>query len=78
MEETPQRVLVVTPHPDDAEFWAGGTIARWAKEGATVHYVLCTEAIKAPATARSALKHLGHSESKNSGMPRQWWERKKS
>ncbi len=46
MEETPQRVLVVTPHPDDAEFWAGGTIARWVKEGATVHYVLCTDGDK--------------------------------
>ena len=46
MEETPQRVLVVTPHPDDAEFWAGGTIARWVKEGATVRYVLCTDGDK--------------------------------
>lgn len=46
MEETPQRVLVVTPHPDDAEFWAGGTIARWVKEGATIHYVLCTDGDK--------------------------------
>ncbi|MFQ6029518.1 MAG: PIG-L deacetylase family protein [Dehalococcoidia bacterium] len=42
MEETPQRVLVVTPHPDDAEVWCGGTVARWIKEGAEVHYVLCT------------------------------------
>ncbi|HZA21841.1 MAG TPA: PIG-L deacetylase family protein [Dehalococcoidia bacterium] len=43
MEETPQRVLVVTPHPDDAEIWCGGTIARWIGEGAEVHYVLCTD-----------------------------------
>jgi len=43
MEETPQRVLVVTPHPDDAEIWCGGTIARWIKGGAEVHYVLCTD-----------------------------------
>jgi LmbE family N-acetylglucosaminyl deacetylase len=43
MEETPQRVLVVTPHPDDAEIWCGGTVARWIKEGAEVHYVLCTD-----------------------------------
>lgn len=43
MEETPQRVLVVTPHPDDAEVWCGGTIARWIKEGAEVNYVLCTD-----------------------------------
>ncbi len=43
MEETPQRVLVVTPHPDDAEVWCGGTVARWARLGAAVHYVLCTD-----------------------------------
>ena len=43
MDETPQRVLVVTPHPDDAEFWCAGTIARWVGQGATVRYVLCTD-----------------------------------
>jgi len=43
MEEVPQRVLVVTPHPDDAEVWCGGTVARWIKEGAEVYYVLCTD-----------------------------------
>ena len=43
MEEVPQRVLVVTPHPDNAEVWCGGTVARWIKEGAEVHYVLCTD-----------------------------------
>lgn len=46
MDETPQRVLVVTPHPDDAEIWCGGTVARWIKEGAEVHYVLCTDGSK--------------------------------
>ena len=43
MEETPSRVLVVTPHPDDAESWCGGTVARWTRDGAEVHYVLCTD-----------------------------------
>ena len=43
MEEVPQRVLVVTPHPNDAEVWCGGTVARWIKEGVEVHYVLCTD-----------------------------------
>ena len=43
MEEVPQRVLVITPHPNDAEVWCGGTVARWIKEGAEVHYVLCTD-----------------------------------
>lgn len=43
MEETPQRVLVVIPHPDDAEFWCAGTISKWTAGGALVHYVLCTD-----------------------------------
>ena len=43
MEETPQRVLVVIPHPADAEFWCAGTISKWPAEGASVHYVLCTD-----------------------------------
>ena len=43
MDETPQRVLVITPHPDDADFWCSGTIAKWISDGATVRYVLCTD-----------------------------------
>jgi len=43
MDETPQRVLVITPHPDDADFWCSGTIAKWIADGATVRYVLCTD-----------------------------------
>ena len=35
-------VLVVTPHPDDAEGGAGGTIARFAREGKKVVLVVCT------------------------------------
>jgi LmbE family N-acetylglucosaminyl deacetylase len=42
MEEAPQKVLVVTPHPGDAEFWCAGTIATWVGQGASVHYLLCT------------------------------------
>jgi LmbE family N-acetylglucosaminyl deacetylase len=30
----PQRVLVMSPHTDDAELGCGGTIARWIDEGA--------------------------------------------
>ena len=46
MDETPQRVLVITPHPDDADFWCGGTVAKWIGDGATVRYVLCTDGSK--------------------------------
>ena len=43
MEETPERVLGVTPHPDDADFWCSGAIAKWIGCGAKVRYVLCTD-----------------------------------
>ena len=46
MDYTPERALVVIPHPDDAEVWAGGTIARWVRGGSEVHYVLCTDGSK--------------------------------
>ncbi len=38
--------LVVTPHPDDAEFGVGGTVARWVKEGKDVIYAVCTNGDK--------------------------------
>ena len=34
-------VLVVTPHPDDAEGGAGGSIARWTQQGRKVVLVVC-------------------------------------
>ena len=34
-----KRVLVLSPHTDDGEYGAGGTIARLVNEGAEVHYV---------------------------------------
>ena len=43
MDFIPERALVITPHPDDAEVWAGGVIAKWARAGAEVHCVLCTD-----------------------------------
>lgn len=40
------QILVVAPHPDDAEFGAAGTIARWAREGKDIVYVVCTSGDK--------------------------------
>ena len=43
---TPERVLVVAAHPDDIEFGAAGTLARWIGEGADVRYLLATRGDK--------------------------------
>jgi LmbE family N-acetylglucosaminyl deacetylase len=43
---TPERVLVVAAHPDDAEFGAAGTVARWVAEGAEVRYLVVTRGDK--------------------------------
>ena len=43
---TPDRVLVVAAHPDDIEFGAAGTVARWVDEGARVDYLLVTRGDK--------------------------------
>ena len=40
--EQPQRVLLVLAHPDDPEFFCGATLAKWAKEGKEIHYLLLT------------------------------------
>jgi LmbE family N-acetylglucosaminyl deacetylase len=38
--------LVFTPHPDDAEFGASGTVAKLTREGKSVVYVVCTNGEK--------------------------------
>jgi LmbE family N-acetylglucosaminyl deacetylase len=43
---TPDRVLVVLAHPDDPEFFCGGTIACWAASGREITYCLLTRGDK--------------------------------
>lgn len=40
--DAPQRILVILAHPDDPEFFCGGTIARWTLAGHQVAYCLLT------------------------------------
>ena len=42
----PAQILVVAAHPDDAEFGAAGTVARWIAEGKKVVYAVCTNGDK--------------------------------
>ena len=39
----PKMILALVPHPDDAEFYAGGTIARMIAEGAQAVIVIATD-----------------------------------
>lgn len=42
----PARALAVGAHPDDVEFGAGATLARWAEAGCEVSLVVCTDGSK--------------------------------
>jgi len=41
-------VLAVGAHPDDCEFYAGGTLAGLARAGARVTLVVCTDGASVP------------------------------
>ena len=42
----PARALAVGAHPDDIEFGAGATLAKWAAGGCQVSFVICTDGSK--------------------------------
>ena len=46
MTDEPMRALVIGAHPDDNEFGAGGTVARLAREGWQVTFIICTNGNK--------------------------------
>jgi LmbE family N-acetylglucosaminyl deacetylase len=56
--QTPRRVLAIAAHPDDIEFGASGSIARWVKEGAQVTYCIVTDGAAGSNTPDEDLKAL--------------------
>lgn len=44
--DAPARALAIGAHPDDIEFGAGGTLARWAAAGTEVHFLVLTDGSK--------------------------------
>jgi len=42
LTEHPERLLVITAHPDDADFGIAGSVARWVGEGAVAQLVCCS------------------------------------
>jgi len=47
--EQPKRILGVFAHPDDPEFFAGATFAKWAMDGADITFVVATSGDKGSA-----------------------------
>jgi LmbE family N-acetylglucosaminyl deacetylase len=46
MKTKTAQVMVVTPHPDDAEYGVAGTVVRWVSQGKEVVYVVCSNGDK--------------------------------
>jgi LmbE family N-acetylglucosaminyl deacetylase len=44
--ETPETVLTIGAHPDDAEFGAGATLSRWAQDGTDITMLIVTDGSK--------------------------------
>ena len=43
---TPSRALAIGAHPDDIEFGAGATLAKWAAAGCQLFHLVCTDGSK--------------------------------
>ena len=64
----PARALAVGAHPDDIEFGAGATLARWAEQGCEVSFVVCTDGSKGtwdPSADLEALVALRQTEARH-------------
>jgi LmbE family N-acetylglucosaminyl deacetylase len=44
--EIPERALAIGAHPDDIEIGCGGTLAKWAAAGCTIHHLVLTDGSK--------------------------------
>lgn len=65
MIEKPSRVLVVTAHPDDVDFGAGGTIAKLRSAGTEVSYCICTDGHQGgedPSVTREQMRQIRRAE----------------
>lgn len=63
--DRPRRVLGVFAHPDDPEFFAGATFARWAMDGAEITFVIATSGDKGsddPAMTGESLAEIREEE----------------
>jgi len=50
MKEQKADILIITPHPDDAEFGAAGSVVNFVRQGKVVVYIVCTNGDKGTAS----------------------------
>jgi LmbE family N-acetylglucosaminyl deacetylase len=63
--EVPDRILVITAHPDDVDFGAAGSVAAWTAAGAHVTYCVVTNGDAGgfdPAVPRSQIPRIRQAE----------------
>lgn len=63
----PESAMAIVAHPDDIEFSCAGTMARWAKAGARISYILCTSGdvgIATPGMTRAQAAAIRETESR--------------
>lgn len=61
----PEKVMVISPHPDDLDFGCSGTLAQWSREGKEIACVICTGGDKGtddPQMRPEALIHIREKE----------------
>lgn len=66
----PESAMVIMAHPDDIEFSCAGTMARWARAGAKISYVLCTSGdvgIDQPGMTRAKATEIREAEARAAG-----------
>jgi LmbE family N-acetylglucosaminyl deacetylase len=56
----PERVLLIVAHPDDPEFGAAGTVARWTQAGTEVTYIIVSDGSKGTADPDMTGEELAH------------------
>lgn len=63
----PESAMAIVAHPDDIEFSCAGTLARWARAGARISFVLCTSGdvgIDEPGMTRDRAIEIREAESR--------------
>ena len=69
-------VLAVGAHPDDMDFGASGTVAKWVEEGATAYYLICTDGSRGSSDPKMTHKKLAEIRKKSKNRPVKFWDLK--